>query len=95
MGMRSPRLTPDQLPPVSPATMLRDLRATLTLVWEANPLQTVLIATLSIVQALLPAATLWIAKLLLDAVAAAIVGDLGDPAQALRRMLGQIGRAHV
>lgn len=88
MGMRSPRLTPDQLPPVSPATMLRDLRATLTLVWEANPLQTVLIATLSIVQALLPAATLWIAKLLLDAVAAAIVGDLGDPAQALRRMLG-------
>lgn len=88
MGMRSPRLQPDQLPPVSPATMLRDLRATLGLVWEANPLQTLLIAVLSIVQALLPAATLWIAKLLLDAVASAIAGELGDPAQALQRMLG-------
>ena len=31
MGMRSPRLTPDQLPPVSPATMLRDLRSTLVI----------------------------------------------------------------
>src|SRR5690554_5610020 len=88
MGMRSPRPTPDQLPPVSPATMLRDLRSTLSLVWEANPLQTLLIAALSVVQALLPAATLWIAKLLLDAVAAAISGQLGDPPEALRRMLG-------
>ena len=55
MGMRRPRVPPDQLPPVSLGTMLKDLRSTLALVWEANPLQTVLIATLSIVQALLPA----------------------------------------
>ncbi len=88
MGMRAPRLQPEQLPPVSPATMLRDLRSTLALVWEANPAQTLLIATLSIVQALLPAATLWIAKLLLDAVASAIAGELGEPTQALQRMLG-------
>src|SRR5690606_15807919 len=67
---------------------LRDLGATLGLVWEANRLQTVLIATLSVVQALLPAATLWVAKLLLDAVAAAIAGELGAPAEALGRMLG-------
>ncbi len=88
MGMRAPRLQPEQLPPVSPATMLRDLRSTLALVWEANPAQTLLIATLSIVQALLPAATLWIAKLLLDAVASAIAGELGEPTQALQPMLG-------
>src|SRR5690606_42001228 len=62
MGMRAPRVPPDQLPPVSPRLMLRDLGATLGLVWEANRLQTVLIATLSVVQALLPAATLWVAK---------------------------------
>ncbi|NLG08580.1 MAG: ABC transporter ATP-binding protein [Deinococcales bacterium] len=88
MGMRAPRVPPDQLPPVSPRLMLRDLGATLGLVWEANRLQTVLIATLSVVQALLPAATLWVAKLLLDAVAAAIAGELGAPAEALGRMLG-------
>lgn len=97
--MRAPRQTPDQLPPVSLRVMLGDLRATLGLVWEANPAQTVLIATLSIVQALLPAATLWVAKLLLDAVAAAITGQLGDPSEALRRMLGllllQIGISAV
>ncbi len=68
--------------------MFKDLRATLSLVWEANPQQTVLIAVLSVVQALLPAATLWVAKLLLDAVAAAIAGQLGDPGEALGRMLG-------
>ena len=87
MGMRAPRVPPDQLPPVSPRLMLRDLGATLGLVWEANRLQTVLIATLSVVQALLPAATLWVAKLLLDAVAAAIAGELGAAAEALGRML--------
>ncbi len=86
--MRPPRVQPDQLPPVSPRLMLKDLGATLGLVWEANPLQTLGIATLSVLQALLPAATLWVAKLLLDAVAAAIAGDLGAPAEALQQMLG-------
>src|SRR5690606_5208224 len=85
---RAPRVPADQLPPVSWRVMLRDLGATLALVWEANKLQTLLIASLSIVQALLPAATLWVAKLLLDAVADAIAGNLGTPAEALQQMLG-------
>lgn len=43
---------------------------------------------LSVVQALLPAANLWVAKLLLDAVADAITGALGSPEEAMSRMLG-------
>lgn len=73
---------------VSLAQQLRDLRATLGLVWRANPWFTAGLAGLSVVQALLPAANLWIAKLLLDAVAAAIAGELGSPGEALGRMLG-------
>lgn len=66
----------------------RDLGATLALVWNANRRRTVTVALLSLVQSLLPAASMWVAKLLLDAVADAIAGTLGSPADALRHMLG-------
>ncbi len=85
---RGPSVPVDQLPPVSWRVMLRDLRATVGLVWQAGRGPTTLIAILSVVQALLPAASLWISKLLLDAVAQAITGALGSPAEALSRMLG-------
>ncbi|MFO7545349.1 MAG: ABC transporter ATP-binding protein [Trueperaceae bacterium] len=67
---------------------MRDLGATLSLVWGANRRRTVTVALLSLLQSLLPAASMWVAKLLLDAVADAIAGTLGSPAEALRHMLG-------
>ncbi len=87
--MRPPR-SPRQPPPapVSWRVHARDLGATLALVWNANPRRTVTVALLSLVQALQPAASMWVAKLLLDAVAEAISGALGTPAEALRHMLG-------
>ncbi len=66
---------------------LRDLRATVRLVWQTSPRQTVLITLLSLTQAFIPAASLWISKLLLDDVAAAVTGQLGTPAEAFRRLL--------
>src|SRR5690606_9998513 len=74
--------------PVSWRVHMRDLGATLALVWGANPRRTVTVALLSLVQSLLPAASMWVAKLLLDAVADAIAGTLGTPSEALRHMLG-------
>lgn len=66
----------------------RDLASTLSLVWHTSPLQTLLAAGLSLVQAFVPAATIWISKLLLDAVAGAIEGRLGTPEAAFGRLLG-------
>ncbi len=67
---------------------LRDLSDTLQLVWQTSPLQTLLAAGLSLIQAFVPAATIWISKLLLDAVAQAIEGRLGSPEEAFGRLLG-------
>jgi ATP-binding cassette, subfamily B, bacterial len=52
--------------------MLSDLSKTLGLVWEASPFHASLILFSSLLQAFAPAATLWVGKLLLDAVALAI-----------------------
>jgi len=87
-GRRPPAKPADDAPPISVRQQLKDLRATLGLVWQASPGFTAGLAALSVVQALLPAANLWVAKLLLDAVAEAIAGRLGTPAEALARMLG-------
>ena len=69
-------------------TRARDLRATLALVWAADPRQTALIGGLSLVQAVLPAASLWVAKLLLDAVARAVTGGFAGEAEAFARLAG-------
>ena len=58
------------------STMRRDLVTTVGIVWETSPLQTLLITLLTLVQAFFPAASLWVSKLLLDAVAQAVQGDL-------------------
>ncbi|MFN3265463.1 MAG: ABC transporter ATP-binding protein [Deinococcales bacterium] len=61
--------------------MLADLQKTLALVWEASPLHATVVLVSSLLQAFAPAATLWVSKLLLDAVALAsqqkLEGGLG------------------
>ncbi|GGR28888.1 ABC transporter ATP-binding protein [Deinococcus ruber] len=58
------------------ATQLRDLRATLRLVWLSSPGHTSALLALSLLSAFLPAATLWATKLLIDAVGLATTGQL-------------------
>jgi ATP-binding cassette, subfamily B, bacterial len=66
--------------------MLADLAATARLVWSASPGLMALILALSIVLALVPAATLWVGKLLLDEVARAIGGGFPNAADAYSRL---------
>ncbi|WP_425144873.1 ABC transporter ATP-binding protein [Deinococcus sp.] len=58
------------------ATQLRDLQATLKLVWASSPGHTSALLALSLLGAFLPAATLWATKLLIDAVGLATTGQL-------------------
>jgi ATP-binding cassette subfamily B protein len=71
--------------------MLADLAATAGLVWAASPGLTSLILILSIVLALVPAATLWVGKLLLDEVALAVRGGLQSPDVAYRQLALLLG----
>ena len=71
--------------------MLSDLAATARLVWAASPGLTSLILILSVVLALVPAATLWVGKLLLDEVALAVRGGLQGPENAYRQLAMLLG----
>lgn len=66
----------------------RDLRSTFDLVWSTDARRTALVAGTSLVQSVLPAATLWISKLLLDAVVLAVGGGFASPAEAFGRLAG-------
>ena len=66
--------------------MLGDLAATFWLVWQASPTLTFFIVVLSGTLALVPAATLWVGKLLLDEVARAVGGELQGPDTAYRQL---------
>src|SRR3990172_11546195 len=66
--------------------MLADLLATTRLVWSASPRLLSLILVLSILLALVPAATLWVGKLLLDEVARAIAGGFQNADAAYRSL---------
>lgn len=68
--------------------MLGDLGRTLAVLWQASPVHTLITAGSSLVQGVIPAASLWIAKLLLDAVAEVIEGRAGGPEEAFARLLG-------
>jgi ATP-binding cassette subfamily B protein len=75
-------------PGLTPAALWANARTTwhgfrrvLALVWDANPLLTLSLAVLNLLQGGLPAARLWISKLLVDAVVAAVT--LGNGADAL------------
>ena len=63
-----------------------DLTATARLVWSASPGLLSLILCLSVLLALVPAAALWVGKLLLDEVARAVTGALQDADVAYRRL---------
>jgi len=63
-----------------------DLTATVRLVWSASPGLLSLILFLSILIALVPAATLWVGKLLLDEVARAVTGGFQNADVAYRRL---------
>jgi ATP-binding cassette subfamily B protein len=68
--------------------MLADLAATFKLLWSASPFHALVVIATSLIQAVIPAASLWIAKLLLDAVAEVIEGRAGGPEQAFGRLVG-------
>jgi ATP-binding cassette, subfamily B, bacterial len=71
--------------------MLADLSATARLVWTASPGLLSLILVISVLLALVPAATLWVGKLLLDEVARAIAGEFPNTADAYGRLASLLG----
>jgi ATP-binding cassette subfamily B protein len=66
--------------------LVADLTSTVRLVWAASPGLLSLILFLSMLLALVPAATLWVGKLLLDEVARAVTGQFQDADVAYRRL---------
>src|SRR4051812_17588477 len=66
--------------------MASDLAATARLVWDASPGLFSLILVLSLLLALVPAAALWVGKLLIDEVALAVRGGFASPAVAYSRL---------
>ena len=56
------------------AGTVRGLPKVVKLTWQASPVLTILLALITLLSGLLPTATAYIAKLLLDAVVAAIQG---------------------
>jgi ATP-binding cassette subfamily B protein len=73
--------------PWSPRTIVRNAGSTWTgfqrvlrLVWEASAFLTVSLAALNLAQGLLPAARVWLSKLLIDAVVAAVSTGVGTAA---------------
>ena len=82
-----PKTTTPSIPlKVRTRQMLIDLGATARLVWGASAGLFVLILVISLVLALVPAATLWVSKLLLDDVALAVRGGFGNADVAYRQL---------
>ena len=88
-------------PPASPAErrvstreLLRQLPKTLRLVWEADRGSALVLAGLTLVQAVLPAAAAYVGKLIIDAVvAAAKSGSEGDRSQVFKYVAWELGLA--
>lgn len=76
-----------QIPKTDARQMLHDLQKTLGLVWEASPLHAAVVLVSSLLQAFAPAATLWVSKLLLDAVALATQQKPGGGLETLSGLL--------
>ena len=83
--------TPEPPPPSGPPFTLSGLwvnagatwhgfRRVLGLVWDANPGLTLALAVLNLLQGGIPAASVWISKLLIDAVVAAVTTGAGTAA---------------
>lgn len=71
--------------------LMADLRRTVALVWRTSPRQTLAMTGLSLLQAFVPAVSLWLSKQLLDAVAAAIADASGDVRTLLIWLALQVG----
>jgi ATP-binding cassette, subfamily B, bacterial len=86
-------LAPDVSLPLRVRTrqMAADLAATAALVWQASPGLFSLILFLSLILALVPAAMLWVGKLLIDEVALAIRGGFQTPETAYRQLALLLG----
>jgi ATP-binding cassette, subfamily B, bacterial len=82
---RGPEATPER---IAWPQMLKDLRATVALVFGASPLHASVIVGTALLQSLIPAATLWVSKLLLDNVALATQGRLTGGFGTLATLLG-------
>lgn len=70
---------------------IADIARTSALVWKTHRGYTLLVALLTAVQGGLPAANLWLSKLLIDAVAATIQGSAQDAGGNLARLLTLAG----
>ena len=86
-GTALPRPPADGAPSFTPAALWANAGTTwrgfvrvLGLVWNANPLFTVALAVLNLLQGALPAARVWISKLLVDAVVGAVSSGTGTEA---------------
>jgi ATP-binding cassette subfamily B protein len=88
-GTALPAAPPPQAggPPMTPAALLANARTTwrgfrkvLALVWDANAWLTAALALLNLLQGGLPAARVWLAKLLVDAVVGAVTSGTGTAA---------------
>ncbi|WP_084045743.1 ABC transporter ATP-binding protein [Deinococcus hopiensis] len=89
MSSRSPGPPPSSAP-ASLQVRTADFRNTLALVWQASPRHAATFVLTSLLSSILPAATLWVGKLLLDAVAHAGAG--GASYTRLLQLLGlQVG----
>ena len=66
--------------PLTAEDVVYSFRRVLALVWDANPGLTLALAILNLLQGGLPAATVWISKLLIDAVVGAVTTGIGTAA---------------
>lgn len=83
---KPPRPEPDIPLHARTQQLAADLSATVRLVWSASPGLLSLILCLSVLLALVPAATLWVGKLLIDDVARAVTGGFQTADAAYRRL---------
>src|SRR5207253_1315440 len=83
---KAPAADPSSPLRVRTRQMAADLAATARLVWSASPGLFSLILFFSLILALVPAASLWVGKLLIDAVALAIRGGFASEHVAYRQL---------
>ena len=81
----------------SVAGTVRGLPKVATLTWQASPILTVLLVLITVLSGLLPTATAYIAKLLLDSVVAAIqhTGTTGDIVNVALLQFGVLGASAI
>lgn len=72
---------------------LRNLRPLLTMVWATSPVLASLTVLLRLIDSLLPVATLWVAKLIIDAAVRIVSGESGDSGRIWLLLAAEAGLA--